>query len=54
MGRPPLPKADRRSKDVKAKLTPSEYRALVKDARAAGMTLGGYLRDLWLRSRKGG
>jgi len=53
MGRPPKPKNLKQSEAVVSLFTPAERRALAADAKRAGLTLGGYLRDLWLRSRKG-
>ena len=52
MGRPPKAKGLKQSKGVQAWFTPAEWRALAADAKRAGLTRGGYLRDLWLRSRK--
>ena len=52
MGRPPKPKALKQSEAVQVLLTPSERRKLAKDAKAAGKSLGGYLRELWLKNRR--
>ena len=52
MGRPPKPKGLKQSRGVQAWFTPDERRALAADAKRAGLTRGGYLRDLWLRCRK--
>ena len=52
MGRPPKPKALKQSEAVQVLLTPSERRHLAKDAKAAGRSLGGYLRELWLSQRQ--
>jgi hypothetical protein len=53
MGRPPKPKAQKQSEPVTVLLTPSERRELAKAAKAAGHSLGGHLRELWLRTQKG-
>ncbi|MFH1732305.1 MAG: hypothetical protein ABIF82_11735 [Planctomycetota bacterium] len=53
MGRPPKPKALKQSEAIQVLLTPSERRQLAKDAKAAGRSLGGYLRELWLAKQKG-
>jgi hypothetical protein len=52
MGRPPKAKAQKQSEAVQVLLTPSERRQLAKDAKAAGHSLGGHLRELWLSERQ--
>lgn len=46
MGRPPKPPAERRSVRVIFRLTRAEYRAVAKRAKAAGLSVSGYLRKL--------
>ena len=51
LGRPPKPKALKQSESVQVVLTPSERRELAKQAKAAGLTAAGYLRNLFLKQR---
>jgi hypothetical protein len=51
MGRPPKSPAEKQSGVVRAYLTPAEYRLLERQAQAAGLTLGGYLRKVWLDAK---
>jgi len=46
-GRPPKKAKDRRSKPATLRLTPSEHKQLLADARAAGMSISGYLIKCW-------
>ena len=52
-GRPPKLKSTKRGKCVMVRLTNAERRQLAKDAKAAGDSLGGHLREVWLSNRKG-
>lgn len=45
MGRPPKPKAMRKGKRVELRLTITEYRKLAEKARAAGLSVSGFLRQ---------
>jgi hypothetical protein len=52
MGRPTLKPKDRRSKRVSLRLTPAEYRQIVEEARADGLTVTAYLLRLWKESKR--
>jgi predicted HicB family RNase H-like nuclease len=52
MGRPPKKAKDRRSKPVALRVTPADHRQLVKDARAAGLSISGYLLECWRKVRE--
>jgi len=47
MGRPPLKAKDRRNKVFTIRFTQGEYRDLMHDAKAAGVTVTEYLRQCW-------
>lgn len=49
MGRPPLPKAERRRSRVTTNLTADEKRLLERLAEAEHLTLSDYLREVLLR-----
>lgn len=51
MGRPPLKAKDRRSKVFTIRFTHEEYRDLISDAKAAGVTITELLRQCWKRAR---
>jgi predicted HicB family RNase H-like nuclease len=51
MGRPPKKATDRRSKPVALRVTPSDHRQLMKDARAAGLSVSAYLLECWQKVR---
>jgi hypothetical protein len=44
MGRPPKPKAERRSKRLELRLSGAEYEEFEKRAKAEGLTVSEYLR----------
>lgn len=46
MGRPPLPKNQRRSRKVFFRVTPAIYKALVQVARQAGKPVSEFVSDL--------
>jgi hypothetical protein len=45
MGRPPKPKAHRKSKRVEVRISTEEYRELEAKAKAAGLTVSEFLRE---------
>jgi predicted DNA binding CopG/RHH family protein len=45
MGRPPIPKAERRSKRIELRLSAAELRQLERKARAKGLNVSEFLRD---------
>ena len=47
MGRPPMKAKDRRGKLVTMRLTPADHKRLVKEARAAKMSISDYLIGCW-------
>jgi len=52
-GPKPKPKAKKQSKCVMVRLTVAERAALERDAAKTGSSLGGFLRNLWSKNRKG-
>ena len=52
MGRPPIKAKDRRAYVVPVRFRPGEHQELLKDAKAAGMTVSSYLVDCWQKARK--
>jgi len=52
MGRPPKKMKDRRSKPVALRVTPDDHRQLMKDAKAAGLSISGYLLECWQKVRQ--
>ncbi len=52
MGRPPKTKDAKQSARIAVNVIPVEYRAIEKDAKAAGLSLSAYLLDCW-KKRKG-
>jgi len=53
MGRPLKKAIDRRSKPVTLRVTPTDHRQLMKDARAAGLSVSAYLLRCWQKVREG-
>ena len=53
MGRPPKAGNEKQSERVTVWITRAERRSLEREAADAGLTLGGYLRELWLKNRRG-
>ena len=51
MGRPPKKAKDRRSKPVALRVTPTEHKELVADARRAGLSISEYLLNCWRKVR---
>lgn len=51
MGRPPKPKAEKQSERIAVNVTRAEYRAIVEDAKAAGLSLSAYLLNCWKKGR---
>ncbi len=51
MGRPPLKAKDRRSKVFTIRFTRDEYKDLMADAKAAGVTVTELLRQCWKKAR---
>jgi hypothetical protein len=45
MGRPPKPKAERKSKMLRVRMSAAEYRALEQKAEAAGLSVSEFLRS---------
>jgi hypothetical protein len=43
MGRPPIPAAQRRSYRATVRLTPEQYRRLLRGAKQEGLTLSAYI-----------
>jgi Mobilization protein NikA len=50
VGRPPLPKASRRGKLIKVRVTPDEWRQIKRLARERGKTVADLLREALLRA----
>ena len=51
MGRPRKLARDKQSKCVMAKFTPSEYKCLARDAKAAGLPPATFLASLWRKGK---
>ena len=51
MGRPPLKAKERRSKVFTIRFTQDEYRDLMRDAKAEGVTVTELLRQYWKKMR---
>lgn len=51
MGRPPKKAKDRLSEIVTLRMTPTEHKQLMRDARAAGLSVSAYLLDCWRKAR---
>ena len=51
MGRPPLKPKERRSKVFTIRFTQDEYRDLMRDAKAEGVTVTELLRQCWKKVR---
>jgi len=45
MGRPPKPKAERKSKRIELRLSDAEYRKLEQKAKAKGLSVSEFLRQ---------
>jgi hypothetical protein len=45
VGRPPKPKAERKSRMVRLRMSEAEYRALERKAKAKGLTVSEFLRE---------
>ena len=52
MGRPPKKAKDRLSEIVTLRMTPAEHKQLMRDARAAGLSVSAYLQECWRKVRK--
>lgn len=52
MGRPPKKASDRLSEIVTLRMTPAAHKQLMKDARAAGLSISGYLLECWWKVRE--
>jgi predicted HicB family RNase H-like nuclease len=53
MGRPPKKAKDKHSRPVSMRLTPSQHKKLIVDARAAGLSISAYLIDCWQKVKGG-
>ena len=52
MGRPPKKAKDRRSKRVSLRVTPAEYRQIIMEAQAEGLSVTAYLLRFWKESKR--
>ena len=52
MGRPPKKAKDVRSKPVTLRMTPSDHKQLLKDARDSRLSVSAYLQMCWQKARK--
>ncbi len=52
MGRPPKEPKDRLSEIVTLRMTPAEHEQLMRDAKAAGLSVSAYLQECWQKVRQ--